>query len=160
MVRVGSAWIVPSECWIYVYRSRILCTLYGAVDFLIVPSKGLYGWGGRSRAIKFLYAPAPLLPTVRALWAEFFGPKWYSPIGLMPFRMTQKTRPTGPLLWEVGEQVHKGTLRCIKELPHPYRPLDWTIKESTAPYKVHNIRLRYIKYVHKNICNIFMKGIV
>ncbi len=24
-------------------RSRILCTLYGAVDFLIVPYKGLYG---------------------------------------------------------------------------------------------------------------------
>ncbi len=51
------------------------------------------GGGGRSRAIKFLYAPAPLLPTVRALWVEvFFGPKWYSPIGLMPFRMTQKTK--------------------------------------------------------------------
>jgi hypothetical protein len=23
-----------------------ICTLYGAVDFLIVLSKGLYGWGG------------------------------------------------------------------------------------------------------------------
>jgi hypothetical protein len=36
--------------------------------------------------------------------------------------------------------------RCIKELsrparaPHPYRPLEGTIKKSTAPYKVHNIR--------------------
>jgi hypothetical protein len=32
----------------------------GAVNSLIVPSKGLYGWGvggGRSRAIKFLFAP-------------------------------------------------------------------------------------------------------
>jgi hypothetical protein len=37
-------------------------TLYGAVDFLIVPSKGLHGWGGRSRAIKFLYAPVPTPP--------------------------------------------------------------------------------------------------
>ncbi len=60
------------------YRRRIFCTLYGAVDSLIVPSKGLYGCGGSfmhlsgpSRAIKFLYAPAPLPPTVRALWAEF-----------------------------------------------------------------------------------------
>jgi hypothetical protein len=31
----------------YVYvPEAILCTIYGAVDFLIVPSKGLYGWGG------------------------------------------------------------------------------------------------------------------
>jgi hypothetical protein len=29
------------------------------VDFLIVPSKGLYGWGGRSSAIKLLYTPEP-----------------------------------------------------------------------------------------------------
>ncbi len=29
------------------YQRRILCTLYGAVDFFIVPSKGLYGWWGR-----------------------------------------------------------------------------------------------------------------
>jgi hypothetical protein len=61
------------------YRRRILCILYGAVDFLIVPSKGLYGAAGAwrlssfmhlsspSRAIKFFYAPAPLPPTVRAL---------------------------------------------------------------------------------------------
>jgi hypothetical protein len=61
------------------YGRHILCTLYGAVDFLIVPSKGLYGWGGggRSRAIEFLYAPewpeqflyipVPLSPTVWAL---------------------------------------------------------------------------------------------
>ncbi len=27
------------------YRRRLLCTMYGAVDFLIVPYKGLYGWG-------------------------------------------------------------------------------------------------------------------
>ncbi len=27
-------------------QRRILCTLYGAVDFLIVSSKDLYGWGG------------------------------------------------------------------------------------------------------------------
>ncbi len=60
------------------YRRHILCTLYGAVDSLIVPSKGLYGCGGSfmhlsgpSREIKFLYASAPLPPTVRALWAEF-----------------------------------------------------------------------------------------
>ncbi len=43
------------------YRGRILCTLYGTVDFLIVPSKGLYGWGGgggvRRMAINLLYAP-------------------------------------------------------------------------------------------------------
>jgi hypothetical protein len=32
--------------FIFMYRRRILCTLYGAVDFLIVQSKGLYGWGG------------------------------------------------------------------------------------------------------------------
>ncbi len=33
-------------------------TLYGSVDFLIVLSKGLFGGGGgRSRVIKFLYAP-------------------------------------------------------------------------------------------------------
>ncbi len=46
-----------------------------------------------------------------------------------------------------------GPLRCIKELnhpapplpPHPYRPLDRTRKKSTAPYKVHNISLRFIK---------------
>jgi hypothetical protein len=30
----------------FMYRRRILCTLYGAVDFLIVLSKGLCGWGG------------------------------------------------------------------------------------------------------------------
>jgi hypothetical protein len=29
--------------------------------------------------------------------------------------------------------------------PHPYKPLNGTIKKSTAPYKLHNIRLRYIK---------------
>jgi hypothetical protein len=60
---------------IFMYRRRILCTLYGAFDFLIVPSKGLWigGGGGPSRAIKFLYAPS------------FLGPKWHSPIGSMPF---------------------------------------------------------------------------
>jgi hypothetical protein len=45
----------------FMYWRRIVCPLYGAVDFLIVPSKGLYGG---SRAIKFLYAPAPPNPTV------------------------------------------------------------------------------------------------
>jgi hypothetical protein len=45
--------------------------------------------------------------------------------------------------------VHKGTLSpCSAPPPHPYRPLDGTIKKSTAPYKVHNIRLRYIKKFH------------
>jgi len=27
----------------FMHWRKILCTLYGAVDFLIVPSKGLYG---------------------------------------------------------------------------------------------------------------------
>jgi hypothetical protein len=30
----------------FMYRRRMLCTLHGGVDFLIVLSKGLYGWGG------------------------------------------------------------------------------------------------------------------
>ncbi len=60
---------LPTFCLIcfFMYRSRILCTLYGIVDFLIVLSKGLYGWQGRSRAIKFFKAPAPPPPTVWAL---------------------------------------------------------------------------------------------
>jgi hypothetical protein len=45
--------------FIFMYRRRILCTSYGAVDFLIVQSKGLYGWGGGgggwSRAKKLLF---------------------------------------------------------------------------------------------------------
>jgi hypothetical protein len=32
--------------------------------------------------------------------------------------------------------------------PHPDSPLDGTIKKSTAPNKVHNIRLRYIKNIY------------
>jgi hypothetical protein len=32
--------------------------------------------------------------------------------------------------------------------PHRYRLLDGTIKKSTAPYKVHNISLLYIKYLN------------
>jgi hypothetical protein len=53
----------------FMYRRCILCTLYGAVDFLIVLSKDLYGWGGggRTREIKLLFAPAPPPPTVWAL---------------------------------------------------------------------------------------------
>jgi hypothetical protein len=35
----------PISCF-FMYRRRILCTVYGAVDFFIVLSKGLYGWGG------------------------------------------------------------------------------------------------------------------
>ncbi len=31
---------------IFMYRRRILCTLYGAVDFLNVPKKGWWGGGG------------------------------------------------------------------------------------------------------------------
>jgi hypothetical protein len=31
---------------VFIYRERLLCTLYGAADFLIVPSKGLHRWGG------------------------------------------------------------------------------------------------------------------
>jgi hypothetical protein len=58
---------------------HMLCTLYGAVDLLIVQCDGLYGWGGGggsgagqlssfvhlsgpSRAIKYLYAPASPTP--------------------------------------------------------------------------------------------------
>jgi hypothetical protein len=36
----------------FMYRRCILCTLYGAVDFLIVPSKGLYGLGGPEQGDK------------------------------------------------------------------------------------------------------------
>jgi hypothetical protein len=77
------------------YWRRILCTLYGAVDFFIVLSKGLHGWGGGgpSRAIKFLYAPA-LPPTEWALkppsWS-ILGSKWHSPISSMPFHRAKKT---------------------------------------------------------------------
>ncbi len=37
-------------------------TLYGAVDFLIVPSKGMYGWGGGSKYVMLLYVLAPSPP--------------------------------------------------------------------------------------------------
>jgi hypothetical protein len=37
----------PSENVLFMYRKRILCTLYGAVDFFNVLKKGcLGGWGG------------------------------------------------------------------------------------------------------------------
>jgi hypothetical protein len=48
-------------------RRRILFTLYGAVDFLIVMSKGLYGWGaGAGRFSSFMHLVPPP-PTVWAL---------------------------------------------------------------------------------------------
>ncbi len=40
---------------VFMYWRHILCTLYGAVDFLIVPYKGLYGWGGEYMML--LYVP-------------------------------------------------------------------------------------------------------
>ena len=43
----------------------------------------------------------------------------------------------------LGPAVRKVTL-CTRA-PHPYRPLYGTIKKSTAPYKVHNKCLKYIK---------------
>jgi hypothetical protein len=93
---------------------RILCT----VDFLIVPSKGLYGWGGGAgawrlssfmhlsgpRAIKFLYAPAPPPPTVWALklpsWAlvhkTTYTPMIYTALCVMLFmRAASITRASG-----------------------------------------------------------------
>jgi hypothetical protein len=68
-IHVAKPCHAPSEAVFYfMYRMHILCTLYGAVDFLIVLSKGQYGGGGGpSREIKFLYAAAPPSPTVWAL---------------------------------------------------------------------------------------------
>jgi hypothetical protein len=40
------------------HRGRILCTLYGAVDFLIVPSNGLYGVRNAGGAMIFLVIEA------------------------------------------------------------------------------------------------------
>ncbi len=42
------------------YWRRVLCTLYGAVDFSIVPSEGLYGWGaGAGRLSSFMHLSGP-----------------------------------------------------------------------------------------------------
>jgi hypothetical protein len=45
----------PQHC-----QRRILCTLYGAVDFLIVPSKGMHVWkgGGGVEYVMLLYIGA------------------------------------------------------------------------------------------------------
>jgi hypothetical protein len=45
-LRIGKYSGRPAKKSIFMYRRRILRTLYGAVDFLIVRYKGLYGWGG------------------------------------------------------------------------------------------------------------------
>jgi hypothetical protein len=37
---------VPSKCSFFMYRRPILCTLYGAVDFLNVLKKGCWVGGG------------------------------------------------------------------------------------------------------------------
>jgi hypothetical protein len=49
----------------FMYRRPTLCTFLIAVDFLIVPHKGLYGWGGGgSEYVKLLYVFATAVPMV------------------------------------------------------------------------------------------------
>ncbi len=57
----------------------------------------------------------------------------------------------GTLKWQERSECHLGlvvynvTLHTLPPPPHPNRALYGTIKKSTAPYKVHNICLQYIK---------------
>ncbi len=50
----------------FIYQKPILCTFHIAVEFLFVPYKGLYGWGGGSAYVKFLY----VLATAREEWGK------------------------------------------------------------------------------------------
>ncbi len=92
---------------------KVLCTrgaYYVPYSFLFISNNfcnggsAPAGWlsslmhlSGPMGVIKFLYSPAPPLPTVWALkpplWASWssLGPKWYSHVGLMPFHWAQKT---------------------------------------------------------------------
>jgi hypothetical protein len=49
------------------------------------------------------------------------------------------------LKWQWAKWVPFGPKKLkFSGPPHPYRTLDETMKKSTAPYKVHKIRLQYI----------------
>jgi hypothetical protein len=59
------------------YRRRILCTLYGAIDFLIILSKDLYG-GGEERIRKVTLRTIPqklLYVPLGGGWGASAGPK-------------------------------------------------------------------------------------
>jgi hypothetical protein len=115
----------------FIYRRCILYTLYGAVDFLIVLSKGQAcmdrgGWGGGrgaikvlyapelpEQAIKFLYAPASPPPTVWAL----NSPSWalvhkttYAPMIYMSLCVMLLMRAAS-IAWASGRGLGAGNLR-------------------------------------------------
>jgi hypothetical protein len=53
----------------------VLCTLYGAVDFLIVPFKGLYVWWvGGSEYVMLLYIPLGPIVISWPKKSQFQGP--------------------------------------------------------------------------------------
>jgi hypothetical protein len=70
-----SYWLIV----IFMYRRPILCTLYGAVDFLNVLKKGCW-WGG----VLLVHSNIYYVPVgdgweeVLVLVLDFFGPKWHS----------------------------------------------------------------------------------
>ncbi len=48
----------------FMYRRRILCTFYGAVVFLIFPSKSLYGWEGGGGCPSVVWPRRPIMVNI------------------------------------------------------------------------------------------------
>jgi hypothetical protein len=111
---------------LFMYRRRTLCTLNGAVDFWIVPSKAMYERGG-SRAIKFLYAPErPKDGQLSSIMHLLHYPLQYG-----PWKLPRGLFTSLVYLWRTYAYAHVGMLVCTHWPFH--RPASTALR--TGPYQ-------------------------